>query len=76
MRITNPLLIALAGCTVGLSSPFKRWDPPSPGLSLNQNEQDIFDYSMQVQDWSWEPWLGWIQANDDKVSMLRTSTIA
>lgn len=75
MRVTS-LLVALAGCTtVAMSSPFKRWDPPIPGLSLSQNEQDIFDYSMHVQDWSWEPWLGWIQANDDKVSKISTSKI-
>lgn len=56
-----PLL--LAGLTI--RSPVRRWPAPSPALSFNQSDQEMFDTSMQINDWSWENSTGWIEANDD-----------
>lgn len=73
MFIQNLLLSLLAlGTTAALPSTHsKRWDPPSPALSLNRYEQEVFDVSMQINDWSWEPSTGWIEADDDNVSCHR-----
>ena len=61
------LLMTLVVATLALASPLRRWDPPSPALSLTQWEQEVFDVSMQINDWSWEPSTGWIEADDDNV---------
>ncbi|WVQ82790.1 hypothetical protein IAT38_004922 [Cryptococcus sp. DSM 104549] len=34
-------------------------------LSLSKYEQEVFDVAMQINDWSWEPSTGWIEADDD-----------
>jgi hypothetical protein len=65
------LLTTLVLATLALASPLRRWDPPSPGLSLTPYEQEVFDVSMQINDWSWEPSTGWVEADDDNVSVCR-----
>ncbi|KAK4689143.1 hypothetical protein P7C73_g972, partial [Tremellales sp. Uapishka_1] len=68
-----PYLIPLLGswqcvwATPVHSSPSigRRWPAPQPALSLSKYEQEIFDVTMQIQDWSWENSTGWIQSNDD-----------
>lgn len=59
--VLAPLILALTATAL----PSRRWPAPSPALSLNQYDQEIFDIAMQVNDWSWEPATGWIEANDD-----------
>lgn len=68
MKLAGSLLL-LATLGGVAASPAKRWAPPSPALKLNNYDQEIFDVAMQLGDWSWEPSTGYIQANDDGVSM-------
>jgi hypothetical protein len=51
----------------------KRWPAPSPALSLNKHDTEMYNIAMQLGDWSWEPSTGWIQADDDTVSHGRIS---
>ncbi|ORX36108.1 hypothetical protein BD324DRAFT_657052 [Kockovaella imperatae] len=59
------LFALLATFTSATAIPTKRWPAPSPALSLNQWDQAMFDVSMQIGDWSWEPSTGWIESDDD-----------
>ena len=68
--ITN-LLFPLLTALLAVASPVRRWAPPSPALSLSQYDQQVFDVSMQINDWSWEASTGWIEADDDNVSYSR-----
>lgn len=52
---------------LALTSFAAAWSAPSPSLSLNKYEQEVFDVAMQIGDWSWEPSTGWIEVDDDGV---------
>jgi hypothetical protein len=73
MRISSNGLIILTAIGVAAASPAKRWAPPSPALELSQYDQEIFNIAMQLGDWSWEPSTGYIEANDDGVSLSHFS---
>ncbi|WVQ77870.1 hypothetical protein IAR50_007572 [Cryptococcus sp. DSM 104548] len=61
MIIRGLPLAALALLRAAKADPARR-----PSLSpLGQYEQEVFDVAMQLNDWSWEPSTGWIQADDD-----------
>lgn len=61
------LLLSLTG--LASAAPSKRWPAPSPALNLSKYDQEVFDVAMQIGDWSWEPSTGWIEADDDGVSL-------
>ncbi|KAL7423396.1 hypothetical protein Q5752_002700 [Cryptotrichosporon argae] len=56
-------LITLLGLTA--AAPTRRWAPPSPAINFTKYEQEIFDVSMTLNDWSWEASTGWIASDDD-----------
>lgn len=62
------LLLASLLVSFGASAaPARRWSPPSPAISFNKYEQEVFDVSMQINDWAWDWDRGLVASDADGV---------